>query len=249
MSGRNPGAGFFAFRAHDPWVAHGKGARSVADGDKTYSEAEVQALIEEQTAGLKKNRDEALTEAKKAKATATDLATRLTDLEQKAKANEAGMTSDQLAKLRGDVQADMEKRYAADPSAGLKAFPWAAQLATENRSLKLDNVVKAEMAKAGARAERIDALFRLTSDRFDLTDDGKPMLRTSPGLEVGKYVAEDLAREYPEFYNGTGSSGGGAPKSNAGGGGGGARQVVGTNNPDFITHLKDIAAGKTQVVT
>ena len=131
----------------------------MADGDKTYTADEVAAQIEEATKGLKANRDEALTEAKKAKATVQDLTTRLSDLEQKSKASEVGMTSEALAKLRLDVQADMERRYAADPAAGLKAFPWAASLAQENRSLKLDSVVKAEMAKAGARADRIDPLF------------------------------------------------------------------------------------------
>ena len=73
------------------------------------------------------------------------------------------------------------------------------------------------------------------------------MLRASPGIEVGKYVAEDLAKEYPEFYQGTGSSGGGASRSNAGGGG--ARQVVGTNNNDFMRNLNAIAKGDTQVVS
>jgi hypothetical protein len=38
----------------------------VAD-DKTYTQAEVDALVAEQTSGLKSNRDEALKEAKKAK--------------------------------------------------------------------------------------------------------------------------------------------------------------------------------------
>lgn len=225
--------------------------------DRTYTQAEVDALLQERSKGLESKRDELLDEVKaaKAKLKAYDgvdpeehrrLAAKVAEMEQQAKASKAGMTSDELAKLRQDVTADLLKQFSSDPQAGLKAFPWASQLAQENRSLKLDSVVKAEMAKAGARSERIDALFRLTSDRFDLTEDGKPMLRSSPGLEVGKYVTDELKKEYPEFYNGSGSSGGGASKSSAGGTGyRGA--VVGTNNTDFLKNLTGIAKGEVAV--
>lgn len=224
--------------------------------ERTYTQAEVDALVAERNKGLEGKRDELLTELRDAKAKLKGfdgvdvsehraLQTKVAELEQQSKANKAGMTSDELVKLRQDVTADLLKQFAGDPSAGLRAFPWAATLASENRALKLDSVVKAEMAKGGARAERIDALFRLTSDRFDLTDDGKPMLTSSPGLEVGKYVTDDLKKEYPEFYNGSGSSGGGASKSNAGGGG--FRTVVGTKGPDFLKNVAEIAKGNVAV--
>ena len=118
----------------------------------------------------------------------------------------------------------------------------------DNRTLRLDSVVKAEMAKAGARSERIDALYKLAADEFDLTDDGKPMLKNRPGIEVSKFVAEDLKKQYPELYNGTGSSGGGAPRSTAGGGG--APNTIAADDAEgFIANLEGIAKGAVNVAS
>lgn len=229
------------------------------DESKTYTQEEVDALIEERNKALEENRDKALGQLKEArdKLKAFDgvdaeeyraLQAKVTDLETKAKADKAGLTSEELNKLRADVAADLKKQYAADANLGLKEFPWAADLARENRELKLDSVVKAQMAKGGARAERIDALFKLTSERFDLTDDGKPMLRDRPGIEIEKYVSDELKKEYPEFYNGSGSSGGGASKSNAGGVGT-TKTVAADDSASFLANLEGIAKGEVAVTT
>jgi DNA repair exonuclease SbcCD ATPase subunit len=224
---------------------------------KTYTQEEVEAQIAEATKALEAKRDELLNELKPLKSKMRELdgvdakryremEARLAELEQQKNADKAGLTSEALAKLRADVEADVLKRLAADADAGLKAIPWAADLARENRALKLDSVVKAEMAKGGARAERIDALFRLTQDRYDLTDDGKPVLKDKPALELSKYVADELRKEYPEFYNGSGSSGGGASKSNAGGGGS-PKTIAADDGTAFIANLEQIAKGEVQV--
>jgi hypothetical protein len=172
---------------------------------------------------------------------------RLAELEQQSKAEKAGMTSEALAKLRQDVEVDVVKRLQSDQTAALRLFPWAEDLAKENRSLKLDSVVKAEMAKGGARAERVDALFRLTADRWDLTEDGKPVLKDKPATELGKYVADELRKEYPEFYTGSGSTGGGASRS---------KGAVSTT-PGFIqadaesyrANVEKLARGEVKMVT
>lgn len=226
----------------------------MADEAKTYTQAEVDAAIVEANKALEENRNRLLDQlkAQERKYQGVDLdeyrkmRETVAALETKANAEKAGLTSDELVKLRNDVRAEVERQYAADMQAGTKVFPWAASLAQENRALKLDNVVKTEMAKGGARAERIDALFRLTADRFDLTDDGKPMLRTSPGIEVGKYVADELRKEYPEFYNGSGSSGGGASKSTAGGGGS-PNTIAVTDRAGFLANVEKIAKGQVLV--
>jgi hypothetical protein len=245
MSGRRPPKGKDV--ADDP--AGGAGT--------TYTQAELDAKIAEANKGLEAKRDELLGEVKQVKAKLKafegvdpeehkSMAARLAELEQQTKADKAGMTSDALAKLRQDVEADVVKRFVTDKDGALKLFPWAEELARENRSLKLDSVVKAEMAKRGARAERIDDLFRLTADRFGLTEDGKPILQDKPAVEISKYVADDLRKEYPEFYNGSGSTGGGASKSTSSGGGP-MKRIAATDQGAFLANLEGIAKGEVQV--
>jgi hypothetical protein len=216
---------------------------------RTYTQDEYEALQAEKEALLAK-RDEILSEAKKAKdrLRAFDgvdpeehktLKQKLADLETQKKADKAGITSQELERMRGEVRQSLEEEYAEFKTR-------AEQLATENRALKLDNVVKGVMGKSGVRSERVDDLFRLTADQYDLTDDGKPVLKEKMGLEIEKYVAEDLRKSYPEWFEGTGSSGGGAPKS-AAGGGGSSRVVTAGDNDAFISNLEGIAKGTTEV--
>jgi hypothetical protein len=198
----------------------------VAGEPKTYTQDELDALIAErlasETEGLKKSQAQLLKEKKDAQARAAlfegldpdeakALKAKIAEMEQTAKAQAAGITSEALAKLRQEAAAEYEKKYGP-------VLTERDQLKSEIRGLKLDSNVKAMMAKAGARAERIDALFKLSSDRFDLTEDGKPMVKDAT-KEVDKFIAEDLLKEYPEFFQGSGSSGGGAAKSSGGGGG------------------------------
>jgi hypothetical protein len=219
----------------------------VADETKTFTQDEVDAAIAErvaaEVAGLKKNRDEALRELKALRADlgdvdpkeARDLKTRFAELEQKAKADSAGVTSEALKKLRAEARSEFEKEFGP-------RLEELGTLRSENRSLKLDTVVKNLMAKAGVRAERIDPLFRLSGERFDLTEDGKPMVKDA-SKEVDRFIIEDLSKEFPEFFNGSGSSGGGAAKSTAGSGG----VIASGDQAAFLSNLQGIASGKVQV--
>ena len=226
----------------------------MADESKVFTEVEVQALIEEKLAAAKADGDKAFSnlweEAKAAKAKLKEfegldakearvLKAKIAELEQAKKAEKAGITSEELQRMRGEVRGDLERDYA-----DIKTR--AETLAKENRSLKLDNVVKGIMAKSGVRAERVDALFRLAGDQFDLTDDGQPMLRERPGTPVEKYVAEELSKAYPEFYQGTGSSGGGAPKS--AGGAGHVRSIAAGDMKSFLANVEGIAKGDVRVI-
>lgn len=221
---------------------------------KTYTEEELQAAIEERLAATKGEHDKAFqelwAEAKRAKerakafegldpGEARELKDKLAKLEQQKKAEKAGVTSEELDRLRAEVRKDLEGEFGQFRTR-------AEQLASENRALKLDNVVKAMMGKSGVRAERIDPLYRLTADLYDLTEDGKPMLRDRMGTPVEKFIAEDLSKQYPEFFQGSGSSGGGAPKTTAGGRGS-PSVIESTNSPEFLANLEAIAKGSARV--
>lgn len=165
---------------------------------------------------------------------------KLSDLEQLDLKKQAGLTDDQLKKLRSSIRSDAEKEFAP-----FKVE--AEKLRGKVRELNLDNVVKKLMAENGVRGERVDALFRLTSDKFDLTEDGSPMLVDFPGREVDKYIGDDLAKDWPEFFKSSGSSGGGATKSIAGGGGN-VRTIAKGDNAALLANLEGVAKGEVEVV-
>lgn len=224
---------------------------------ETFTQEQVDAMIAERLAseveGLKKSQAQLLKEKKDAQARAAlfegldpdeakTLKAKLAEMETQAKATAAGISSDQLAKLRQEAEQTYEKKYGP-------VLTERDQLKQEIRALKLDSVVKGLMASKGARAERIDALFTLSRDRFDLTDDGKPMVKDAT-KEVGQFIAEDLLQTYPEFFQGSGSSGGGASKSNGGAGGVVTRIAAPTNGvfgSEFLQNLEGLRTGKTSI--
>jgi hypothetical protein len=200
----------------------------------TLTQEELDAKIAEATAAataaLVTKRDELLAETKAAKEAARAVKAQLAEMETATKAMKAGISSQELERLRAEVDGQYR--------------PVVEALKAENRRLKLDGVVKEQMARGGARADRIEALFKLTAGEYDLTDDGQPMLRERPGTPIEKFIAEDLKAQYPEFFDGTGSSGGGAPKSVASG----AVRVIPAGDPlAFGKNAADIASGKAEV--
>lgn len=228
----------------------------MAGESKTYTQEEVDALLAERVGevdGLKANTKKALDEVKAARQKlalyegidpekARQYEAKVAELEQQAKAAAAGITQEQLAKIRQETATEYEKKYGP-------VVQQNEQLKGELRGLRLDTVVKGQMAKGGARAERIDALFRLTSDRYDLTDDGAPMLKGS-AKEIEKYIVEDLKTEYPEFFQPSGSNGGGASKSNGGAGGAVTRLAAPTNGvfgKDFLQNVEGVSKGTTVI--
>ena len=224
--------------------------RTLEDGSVVYTQDEVEAQIAEKNKGLEENRDKIRSELIAAKDALRGfdgidakeyktLKAHVAELEQAAKAEKAGVTSDELKRLRNEVREDMEREYSDLRTSN-------TDLSTRLRSLQLDSQVKAEMAKAGARAERIDALFKLTADRYDLTDDGAPILLDRPGTQIDRYVTEDLQKEFPEFFKGSGSSGSGASKS-AASGGGFVNTIPAGDNDAFLANAEAIIAGSVEV--
>lgn len=224
----------------------------MAGDAKTYTQEEVDALLTEKVGevdGLKANTKKALDEVKAARQKlaayegldpdeAKQWKAKLTELEQKSKADAAGITAETLAKLRQETAAEFDKKFGpvVDENGKLKA---------EIRGLRLDDRVKSQMGKAGVRPERIDALYKLTQGAFDLTDDLQPMVKDST-KEVSKFIGEDLLKEYPEFFQGSGSSGGGASKSTGGTSRVGPTRIA--NDPaSLLANIDRLAKGEVTV--
>lgn len=154
---------------------------------------------------LAKERERADAAEKAANRTARELA----KAQAEAKAKAAGLSDEQIAEMRAQARKDLEVEF----SPLKERADLAETLAAENRALLLDNKVKAMMAAAGVRADRIEALFKVAGDRFDLTTDKTPMLKAAPTTAVEQYVKDTLKVEFPEFYEGSRAAGGNAPGS------------------------------------
>jgi actin-related protein len=127
---------------------------------------------------------------------------KVADLETKQKAEKAGITDEQLKKLRDDVRSELEAEYKPK-------LEKAETVERENRALKLDHQVQRMAAEAGFLPEKLGDLWKLHGEDFDLTDDGKPMVKGKPGIDPKKHI-ETLKKARPEWVQGTKADGGGA---------------------------------------
>lgn len=161
-------------------------------GDGAQGAADLKSALEDE----RRKRDAAEKSQKK-------LIEELQELRDKRKAEEAGITDDKLKQIRADVRKELEDEYGQKIEAGQAALQ-------ENRELKLDNRVRAMAADNGVRADRLDHWWRQHRDQFELTDDGEPYVKDHPGKDVKRFIADDLKKVLPEFYQGTKADGGGA---------------------------------------
>lgn len=213
----------------------------------------VEALVTERLAAAKAEQDKAFSElweeSKRAKAEAKAEAERLRQeraaLEEERKAGKAGITSEQLEKLRADVRKNLEAEFTPVIEEKQTLAQQLEGALAEIRGLRLDSRVKAKMGEMGVRSDRIDKLFKLTQDQYTLTDDGNPVLKDEPTADLGKFISESLRGEYPEWFNGSGASGGGASPSTVGGGG--KTVIPHGDNAAFLKHLDEIAKGEVEV--
>lgn len=167
----------------------GKWSPKAADGDSDLKEA------------LKAERARADAAEKLTKKIAKDLK----DLQTAAKANEAGLTDEQVKTLRAELKAEVEAEYAEK----LKLAERVPVLEQENRSLKLDHHIKQMAIDAGFLGTKADDYYKLHGDEFDLTADGKPMVKGKPGADVKKHIETHKALR-PEWVQGSQAGGGGA---------------------------------------
>jgi hypothetical protein len=124
-------------------------------------------------------------ETRQAKEKLKELERQLAEAKKKA----GGMTDEEIAARRAEIEAEVapvrEKLTAAEK---------------ELRTLKFDDRLKALIAGSGTVAKRVDALHRLIGDRFDLNESGTLVLKDKPTTDIAKYLKEDIAKEYPEFF-------------------------------------------------
>jgi hypothetical protein len=163
----------------------------------------------------------------------------LKKLETDRKAADAGLNGEALAKIRLDVRTEVLAELAPELEKGKSALG-------ENRALKLDAKVKALALKTGVIGEHVDAWWKLHGDKFDLMDDGTPVVKGKEGVSLEKFIGGDCKTETGYLYEGTKAAGGGAH------GDGGAKPTAGaTSFADLLSNPTAAlqtarAAGKTE---
>lgn len=124
-------------------------------------------------------------ETRQAKEKLKELERQLAEAKKKA----GGMTDEEIAARRAEIEAEV---------APVKQKLEAAE--KELRTIKFDDRLKSLIAGSGTVGKRVDALHRLIGDRFDLNENGTLVLKDKPTTDIAKYLKEDVAKEYPEFF-------------------------------------------------
>lgn len=229
----------------------------MADEPRMYTQEQVDQLIAEQTAGLKANRDEL---AKEAKARAAKLAAydgvdpeefkRLKMAAEEAERKKAASEGDFKA-----IEKQMAERHAAEVAAKDGKIGKLSK-ALEKRLTEAQLTTK--LVEHGARPEFL-SLLKLEGARYlrvkETEDDyleqvvdpvtGGALIADGNGtpMTVDLLVGQRLKTQYPDAFNGSGSSGGGATRSNAGGGGA-PKQIARGDGKAFLDNVADLAKGK-----
>jgi hypothetical protein len=167
-----------------------------------YEEHDGKWVYKDPTADLKESLKKARDQADAAEGVAKKAAKALKAAEQKAEQEKTGVTDEQLQKMRADIRAEVEEELKPK-------LEQAESLAAENRTLKLDHQVLEMFAGAKMLPQHLKAAWKLHGDEFDLTADGKPMVKGKPEVDVAKHVAA-LAKQHPYWIQGTKADGGGA---------------------------------------
>lgn len=221
---------------------------------KTYSQEEVDAIIAERDA-IKANRDEALTEAKKAKA-----ALKAWDGKDPAKYEQLLAAAEEAERKKAAAEGDFTKlrdqlveKHTAERAGDAK------RIEKLNRALEqrlVDAQLTAALAKHDADPTMLPLLqlegrryvrVRETDDDFEAfvaDEKGNPLVADGKGTPMGvdDLVTQTLKTKYPAAFRGSGSSGGGAPKSNAGGGGSGnVFNPATATGDDYFKHMEGLA--------
>jgi hypothetical protein len=226
----------------------------VADEPKTYTQAEVEAMIAEQVSGLKANRDELAKEAKQAKAKLA--AYDGVDPEEHKRLKTAAEEAERKkAEAQGDFKA-LEKQLIDRHTAELSARD--GKLGKMTKALE-QRLIQAELTQAlvnaGVSKGMIDLLvlkgashgrIRETDDGFEgyvADEKGNPLVADGKGSPMtwDAFVEQNLKTKYPDAFAGSGSSGGGAPKS-TGGAGGAGNVIAAGDNAAFIANLSKMRA-------
>ncbi len=152
------------------------------------------------TTAIKDALDKERTAREKAEGVARKAAKDAADAETRRNAAASGMTEKQLKDLYDSIEANLRAEY--EPKlADLEKWK------TEVRGLKLDSKVKALFKDGGALEGKVGDFWKLHGDEFDLTADGKPMVKNEPGKDVARHV-QSILKGRQEWVRGTKATGG-----------------------------------------
>ena len=161
---------------------------------KTYTQDEVQAMIEESTGGLKKKVDELLGEKKSATQKARDL-----EESQRAADEDRQKEKGEFKELYEKAQADLQEERNSNKT-------WKEQIQQRDIKEKAGRIGN-DLAKTDTKRAEVLSDY---AARF-AKHDGEAVTYEIGGIEVSADVLkEHLTKEYPFLVDGNGSSGGGA---------------------------------------
>lgn len=166
-------------------------------------------FADEDTKGLKSALDKERDAAKEAKRIAAEERAKREAFEAEAKAREAGLTGEKLAEIRAQAEA----KFKAD-------LDERDRLKQENRTLRLDTQAKSLLA---GLVPDVDAAWKLIGSDYDLTDDGKAIVKGDPTADVKAHLTQTQKEKYPWLFLGTGAAGGAGTGGRGGAGGGTAK--------------------------
>lgn len=167
-----------------------------------YEEVEGKWVYKDPTADLKTALDTEKASRKSAEKLAKKVADELKDRQREGD----GASPEQVKKWREEITAEV--RAALDEEYAPKLAQTEA-LTAENRTLKLTDNVKKMFGDVKVFPDKLNQIMKLHGDEFDLTTDGKPMVKGKPSSDVAKHVAA-IAKQYPEWIEGSKAAGGGA---------------------------------------
>ena len=137
-----------------------------------------------------------------AEGVARKAAKELAEVQTKQQALAAGMTDEEFRKRYSTIEQNIRAEY--EPK-----VKEAEAMAAENRTLKLTDKIKQLFREAGAVKGRQDDFWKMHGDEFELSADGKPIVKAEPGKDVAKHVSA-ICKSRPEWMQGTRAAGGGA---------------------------------------
>ena len=173
----------------------------VAPADsKTYTQDEVQAMIDEQTGGLKKKMDELLGEKKSATQKANEL-------------EAANRTAEEdRQKEKGEFKALYEQSQASLDEERNSNKTWKEQIQLRDVKEKAGRIGN-DLAKTDTKRAEVLSDYAAKFAKHD----GEQVTYEIGGIEVSAdKLKEHLTKEYPFLVDGNGSSGGGATGARGG---------------------------------
>lgn len=225
----------------------------------TMTQEEFEQKIAEHTAGLKANRDEALKEAKAAKAALKNY-DGIDPAEYKALKDASLEAERKAAEAKGDFTAWQKQTIQQHEKVVSEKDAKITKLTRAVERRLVEAKLATALAKAGADEKMASLLMlkgqqhirvRETDDDFEeyVADErGNPLVADGKGspMTVEQFVETTLKTQYPGAFKGTGSSGSGAARSVASGG---RSDVLPNDMQAFMANVGEVAAGKVTIGT